>query len=131
VPLWGWWIGVVLLLSFPFEGAAARPHWDRINWVPFADTADGIADVVANVLLLVPFGWSLADPRRRARLGAVLAAAAAHSIGAESLKLFSTTRYPSATDVSCAVAGALVGAALRRRRDQPSAASRSTPKRSA
>jgi len=121
----------VLLLSLPFEGATPRPQWDRINWVPFADAADGVTDVVANVLLLLPFGWSLADPRRRARLPSVLVAAAALSIGAESLQLFSTTRYPSATDVSCAVAGALVGAALRRRRDQPSAASRSTPKRSA
>jgi glycopeptide antibiotics resistance protein len=67
--------------------------------------------MVLNVTLFVPFGYSLA--RRRGRVFVVLAAAGV-SAGAEATQLFSTLRYPSATDLTAAVIGAAIGAAWRR-----------------
>ncbi|MEP6917558.1 MAG: VanZ family protein, partial [Acidobacteriota bacterium] len=82
--------------------------------IPFADPADKTRDVLANIALLVPFGYSFAG--RRAGLSRVLGAlavAAAVSFSAETMQLFSSSRYPSATDVSSAMAGAVIGAAWR------------------
>ncbi|MEO7407782.1 MAG: VanZ family protein [Vicinamibacterales bacterium] len=114
LPLWCWWIPVVWLLSFPWIGFTRVPQWTRVHTVPFADPADKFRDVAANILLFVPFGYSIAG-RRGAIAGLVGAVAAASvvSAGAEATQLFSTKRYPSATDIACATAGALAGAMLR------------------
>ncbi len=108
VPLWAWWIGIVLAISFPWSGLVSSPQWDRVHPIPFTDPADRPRDFLANIGLLVPFGYSYA--RRRSVLGAV-AIAAAVSVAAEATQLFSTTRFPSATDITAAVAGAALGAA--------------------
>jgi len=75
---------------------------------------DKIRDVGANVLLFVPFGWSMAG-RKGAIAGLALSAAAAAmlSTSAEATQLFSIRRYPSATDIASGVLGAVSGAAVR------------------
>jgi glycopeptide antibiotics resistance protein len=109
VPFWCWWIPIVWIISFPWP-LTSVPQWHRVHWVPFADPADKPTDLLANVLLFVPFGYSLAGRRRgRARILQALLAAGVVSISAEALQLFSTARYPSATDVSAAMAGAAAG----------------------
>jgi glycopeptide antibiotics resistance protein len=110
IPLWVWWIPVVWLASFPV-GPTAVPQWHRVHALPFSDPADKIEDLAINLLLFVPFGFSLAGRSRRPVL--LVAAAAAASMSAEAMQLFSTVRYPSGTDVVYAVAGAICGAALR------------------
>jgi glycopeptide antibiotics resistance protein len=92
----------------------ARPQWSRVHWVPFGDPADKPRDVIANVALFVPFGYSFAGGRSgRYRIAGALLAATAVSLSAEATQLFSTSRFPSATDVSAAIAGAVAGAVWR------------------
>lgn len=113
--LWIWWIPLVWIISFPWAGFTPEPQWTRVHLIPFADPADRVRDLAANVLLFVPFGYSAAG-RRTSRSGVAfaLAAAAVVSLTAEASQLFSTQRYPSATDVSAAVAGSAIGAAWRK-----------------
>ena len=86
-----------------------------MHFVPLTDPADKLRDVAANVLLFVPFGYSAAG-RRNAKSGLLVAigAAAAVSLTAEASQLFSTKRYPSATDLSAAIVGSTIGAAWRK-----------------
>jgi hypothetical protein len=112
---------VVWAISFPWP-ITTVPQWHRVHWIPLTDPADKPRDLVANVLLFVPFGYGW-----RARHGAstrflpVVLAAAAVSTSAEAAQLFGTERYPSATDVSAAIAGAAIGAWYRRRGEKPDA----------
>jgi glycopeptide antibiotics resistance protein len=116
IPLWVWWIPVVLIASFPL-GLTATPQWDRVHLVPLTDPADKVEDLAANILLFVPFGYSFARDRGLAWLP--LAAGLVSAV-AELSQLFSTVRYPSGTDVFYAVVGALAGGlasrVLRKRR---------------
>jgi glycopeptide antibiotics resistance protein len=115
VPLWVWWMPVVWAASVPL-GFTTEPQWDRVNLVPFGDSADKLSDLAINMLMFVPFGYSFARwPGGIARL---LLAAAAVSVTAEMLQLFSTVRYPSGTDVANALAGALAGYGLARVRSR-------------
>jgi glycopeptide antibiotics resistance protein len=114
-PLWCWWIAVVWLVSFPWLGRATAPQWHRVHWVPFADPADKITDVLANVALFVPFGYSLARRGRQTSLLRLCVIAALVSASGEVLQLYSTDRFPSATDVTSAVLGAVAGRTLRLR----------------
>jgi glycopeptide antibiotics resistance protein len=105
IPLWAWWIPVVLIASFPL-GPTAIPQWDRVHLVPFTDPADKVEDLAINILLFVPFGYSFARDRGLAWLPV---AAGFVSAIAELTQLFSTIRYPSGTDVFYAVVGAVAG----------------------
>jgi glycopeptide antibiotics resistance protein len=110
VPLWVWWIPLVCALSLPWAGLTRDPQWSRVHAVPFTDPADRPRDLIANIALYIPFGYSLARGRR---WPTVLLAATGVSLAAEATQLFGTVRYPSATDVTAAVIGAGVGAACR------------------
>jgi glycopeptide antibiotics resistance protein len=113
--LWVWWIPLVCAISAPWVGFTRQPQWGRVHLIPFTDPADDVKDLLANVLLFVPFGYSAAGRRGRGSgFAFAVAAAAAVSILAESTQLFSTQRYPSATDVSAAVAGSAIGAGWRK-----------------
>ena len=108
--LWKWWVLVVLLISGPWFGFVPRPQWWTVNWVPFADPADKPRDLLQNVLLFVPFGWSFeCDRRRRRALAGGHAVAAVISVAAEATQLFSVARFPSATDVLMALLGTALG----------------------
>jgi glycopeptide antibiotics resistance protein len=114
IPLWWWWSAVVLLVSAPWIGFTTEPQWDRINFVPFRDPGDKPRDVIANVLMFVPFGYSCFKWRvGGGRFAATLALAVAVSLLAEVTQLFSTLRNPSATDVTMAALGASLGAMWR------------------
>jgi VanZ family protein len=114
IPVWCWWILVVLFVSFPWFGFTRDPQWKRVHTVPFGDPADKLRDVGANVLLFVPFGYSIAGRKGAlAALAVSVATAALVSCAAEATQLFSTRRYPSATDIASGVLGAAGGAALR------------------
>jgi glycopeptide antibiotics resistance protein len=105
IPLWVWWIPVVLIASFPL-GLTPTPQWDRVHLVPFADPADKVEDLAVNILLFLPFGYSFARDRG---LKWLPLAAALVSVTAELSQLFSTVRYPSGTDVLYAMVGAVAG----------------------
>lgn len=109
--LWLLWIPLVWLVSFPWIGFTLQPQWDRVHLIPFADPGDKPQDIIANFLMFVPFGYSVARRRTPGRgLARAAGLAAIVSITAEAMQLFSTERFPSATDVSVAIVGALAGA---------------------
>lgn len=115
VPLWCWWIGLVFLLSAPWIGFTPELQWDRLILVPFSDPKDKPRDLVLNIGLFVPFGFSfLRNYRGRYRILATVAAGAVVSLCAEVPQLFSTVRHPSTTDVLAAVIGSFGGGFLRR-----------------
>ena len=113
MPLWGWWIPVVVGLSLPVIGFTRHPQWERVHLVPFSDPDDKPRDELVNIAMFVPFGYLFARDRRlpRGLLSAVVVSALV-SVGAEATQLFSTERNPSATDVSMAMVGAALGAVL-------------------
>ena len=111
VRLWVLWIPLVWLLSFPWPGWPAEPRDRSVQLVPFSSAVDSPLDVARNVLLFVPFGYSFARSAGASAPWLLTAlSAAAVSIAAEALQVFSTTRYASATDVVSGIAGALTGA---------------------
>jgi glycopeptide antibiotics resistance protein len=114
VPLWWWWSALVVLVSAPWIGFTPEPQWDRLNLLPFNDPEDKPRDVLTNVLMFVPFGYSYYAHARGPRLAATLGMAMLVSVVAEVPQLFSTLRNPSATDVAMAALGAALGAAFRR-----------------
>jgi len=107
VHLWVWWVLVVWAISFPWSGRTSRPQWNRVHSVPFTDPADRPRDVIANIMLFVPFGFSYG---RRGAWWKAVGIAAVVSVIAETTQLFSTSRFPSATDVTAAIGGTAFGA---------------------
>jgi glycopeptide antibiotics resistance protein len=105
------WFAFICFVSLPWIGFTPYPRWERVHWVPFSDPADRARDFVLNALVFLPFGFAIAKRRGRSS-GVALAVvmAATISISAEATQLFSTRRFPSATDVTAAVTGALIGA---------------------
>ena len=99
-----------MVASGPWYGVVREPQWSRVTWMPFHGTEDKPRDMVVNVLLFVPFGWSLAKtrPRRGVTARAVLAAGLV-SIAVEVPQLFFRLRDPSATDLVMAMCGAAAG----------------------
>ena len=114
-PLWWYWIPLVWIVSSPWVGFTREPQWKRVHLVPFSDPADSVTDVIGNVLMFVPFGYSAARrPGTIRSIAFAVSAAAVVSVAAEATQLFSTKRYPSATDVVMAMTGAGLGAGWRR-----------------
>jgi len=107
---WPFWILAIAVASGPWFGVVARPQWERVTWVPFHGFEDKPRDVLVNMLLFVPFGWSFAKSRR-GEIGTASAVAAAGivSIAVEIPQLFYRLRDPSATDVVMALCGSAVG----------------------
>lgn len=114
VPLWVWWIPVVVGVSLPVVGFTFEPQWSRVHVVPFSDPEDKPRDTLLNIAMFIPFGYFFARGwGMPGALAGAMAAAALVSAGAEATQLFSTERNPSGTDVSMAVAGAAAGSVLR------------------
>jgi VanZ family protein len=72
------------------------------------------------VLLYVPWGyfWARQRPDPTQRVRAVVALAAALSIVTEISQVYAHGRFPSATDVTCNLVGAFIGAEYARRHHQ-------------
>jgi glycopeptide antibiotics resistance protein len=97
----------VWAISFPWKSFTPRPQWSRVHLVPFTDPADRPRDVIANIALFVPFGYLYV---RRGSWWRAIAIATVVSVIAEATQLFSTDRFPSATDVTAGVVGTVLGA---------------------
>ena len=68
-----------------------------------------LVDILLNVALYVPFGYWLTRWAGRRRAGLAVASAGVLSLVTEWTQLYSHSRFPSLTDVTCNVFGALVG----------------------
>jgi glycopeptide antibiotics resistance protein len=101
---------VLLATTWPISDFQDHPHWFRVEWIPFSEYQRPF-DVVANVLLFVPFGAaagaSSTDPRR-VRL--VMSAALVLALGVELSQVYTHNRIATTTDVVTNTAGAWLGA---------------------
>jgi glycopeptide antibiotics resistance protein len=100
---------LVVLLVTPWWSFDWHPHFEKVRWIPFVSPPLRLRDILLNVLLYVPLGYWHVRARRRSIWRAVLFALTL-SAATESTQVFSDRRFPSTTDLSTNVIGALAGA---------------------
>lgn len=104
---------LVLAADFPWGDVQYHSHWSNVGWIPFVSPPVRAIDIVQNLLLAAPIGIVMALAFRRGPAAAALTAIP-FSLAGEWMQLFSHTRFPSATDLVCNIAGAAVAAAALR-----------------
>jgi glycopeptide antibiotics resistance protein len=103
---------LIMLGTFPWD-LQDHAHWNRVAWLPFATGIVRPLDLLVNLLIYLPLGYTLQAARGpgdlRARVGAT---AFALSLLLEISQVWSHVRFPSATDVVMNVVGAVAGASM-------------------
>jgi VanZ family protein len=103
---WLVWTLTIVAVTVPWTDLHAHTHWENVvSTVPL--TRHAVADVIANVLLYMPFGYC--GTRRGVRPAAVCGLAGALSTVVEALQLTSHSRTPSVIDVAANALGAAAG----------------------
>ena len=116
--VFGIWSALIIAATVPTKDFVGHTHWQKVQWIPFISPPVKLVDVVVNIVLYVPFGYTLArasGPRFRAWHAVMLAGALAATL--EWSQLYSHSRFPSVQDVVCNVFGTWGGAWLATRRD--------------
>lgn len=108
-------IALIVAVTFPWR-LEDHAHWGNIRWWPFGEGIVRPHDVAGNLLLYVPLGLVLPLASRQARIAAAFALGLALSCSIELAQVWSHHRIPTLLDVLLNVSGALLGAALSRRR---------------
>jgi glycopeptide antibiotics resistance protein len=110
-------IALIVLVVCPWGDFQGHTHWAKVGWIPFVSPPVRLRDIVANLLLFMPFGAAVAlnVPRSRAVAIALLSGATISFIG-EATQLYSHARFPSATDVVTNTVGSAIAAAWMSRR---------------
>ena len=107
-------IAIALAADIPWGDFQDHTHWQNVRWIPFVSPPVRPLDIALNLLLFFPLGVfaarRLRAPARTLAQSALVAFVV--SVIGEWTQLYSHTRIPSATDVACNVAGALLGALL-------------------
>lgn len=110
------WLVAWALVGVPWRSFSAQPSLARVRVAPFADGS--LRSQALNVVAFVPWGV-IAIGLGSSTSGAILSGAMVSGL-TELSQLFSTRRYPSATDFFLNTAGTATGALtwtlLRRRR---------------
>lgn len=101
-------VALIALALVPWADVQNHSHWANVRWVPFVTPPVRARDILGNLLLFAPLGVVLA----RAGLGIVWigAVCAGLSVAGEWTQLYSHSRFPSAQDVVCNLAGGLMTA---------------------
>jgi glycopeptide antibiotics resistance protein len=108
--LWVGWIALTVAVVVPWGDFQGHTHWRKVAWIPFVSPPVRMTDVVGNVLLYVPFGYGYRRLfRNRSTIWPGMLLAATLSLATEATQLYSHWRFPSATDVSANLLGALCG----------------------
>jgi glycopeptide antibiotics resistance protein len=103
------WTILIGVCVVPWMDLQNHTHWSKVQWIPFVTPPVKVVDIVVNVVLYLPFGyWFVRWAGRRRSLLAVVSAASL-SLATEWTQLYSHSRFPSLTDVTCNVIGAIVG----------------------
>lgn len=100
-----------LVADYPWGDFQGHTHWANVGWFPFFSPPVRLTDIALNVLLFLPLGFFAGLSKSNAALRAA-AIALPISILGEWPQLYSHTRFPSATDVFCNVAGAIAGSLI-------------------
>lgn len=101
-------MAVVLFIVIPWWSVEWHPHWENVRWVPFSRPLR-VRDIVLNVLLYMPVGYWHMRARGHSVWRAALFALML-SAGTELSQVFSHRRFPSTTDLTTNLAGAICGA---------------------
>ena len=113
-----WLVSVLIVISLPGEKFDGTPHWESIQWIPFAALSyhrEVVTEALANFLAFVPIGYLAIrsfnpGAKRLLFLAGLIGFAASFSI--ETYQLFCRSRVPSSTDLILNTAGAVLGAQL-------------------
>ena len=105
------------MADFPWGDLQNHGHWQRVGWIPFVSPYR-LRDMVLNTMLCAPLG-GFAGRMFRWPLPSAFLLTLVLSLTGEWAQIYSHTRVPSATDVACNVAGALLAAALAQRIGRP------------
>ena len=128
-PLWRtlfflWLTSVLLVISFPWSKFDGTPHWDNIQWIPFARMSfhpTVLVETGANFLAFIPIGYlmvrSLSPGTRHPLLLASLLGLCS-SASVEFYQLLCHDRVPATTDLLINMAGTVLGARMARGVDQ-------------
>src|SRR5690242_14031365 len=99
-----WLASVLLVISLPWSKFDATPHWQNVQWVPFAHLSfhpTVLIEAALNLLAFIPVGYltvrSLSPSSRHPFLLASLLAFFS-STGVETYELFCHDRVSSTTD---------------------------------
>jgi len=110
-----WLTSVLIIISLPWSKFDAAPHWNNVQWVPFAHFnfhPTVLVETVLNILAFIPVGYltirSLPENRQRPVLFALMFGACS-SVSIEFYQLFCHNRVPSTTDILLNVAGTALG----------------------
>lgn len=103
------WTLVICACVIPWTDLQNHSHWARVQWIPFVTPPVKAVDIAVNVLLYMPFGYLFARWMGRCGVVRVAACAGALSLFTEWTQLYSHSRFPSLTDTTCNVIGALIG----------------------
>jgi glycopeptide antibiotics resistance protein len=103
------WILLICVAVVPWTDLQNHSHWARVQWIPFVTPPIKLVDIVINVALYVPFGYWFVRWAGRRRAGLAVISAGVLSLVTEWTQLYSHSRFPSLTDVTCNVIGALIG----------------------
>lgn len=100
---------ILLATTWPITDYQDHAHWDAVEWIPFTHYF-GPFDLVANVMLFVPFGlavgWGGTTPRR---VLWALALGMACSLAVEFAQAYSHNRSATVADLITNTTGAWLG----------------------
>jgi glycopeptide antibiotics resistance protein len=108
-------IVAALAADLPWGDFQNHTHWGRIGWIPFLGSPVRPFDLAQNLLLFVPLGvfvgleGGTSGARAGLRVGLITICV---SFFGEWSQLYSHLRFPSATDMTCNVIGAVVAAVI-------------------
>jgi glycopeptide antibiotics resistance protein len=105
------WTTLLVGILIPWNDVTDHTHWMKVTWIPFKPPLRPF-DILANVLVFVPFGFLWRRSRFRGVFGRCampLIVGGLLSFVAESEQLYSHSRFPSATDLATNVIGIAVG----------------------
>jgi glycopeptide antibiotics resistance protein len=106
---------VIAFCVVPWNDVQNHSHWPRVQWIPFYTPPIKPIDIVINVLLYWPFGyWYAQQSKSGSPWRLALLYALTLSLFTEWTQLYSHSRFPSLTDVTCNMIGTAAGAIGRR-----------------
>jgi glycopeptide antibiotics resistance protein len=113
-----WLASVLLIIGLPWSKFDGTPHWDNIQWLPFAHLSFNptvLIEIGANFLIFIPLGYLVVrsfspDTRHPLLLASLMGFLFSASI--EFYQLFCHDRIPSTTDLLTNGGGTVFGARL-------------------
>ena len=128
-PLWRtllvlWLASVLLIIRLPWSKFDGTPHWEKIQWMPFAHLnfhPTVLFETAGNVLAFIPLGYLLVrslPPATRHPLILASLLGFLFSASIEFYQLFCRDRVPATTDLLTNGAGTVLGARLALGADQ-------------